>query len=73
MQIRIQVHPKSKQNKVVTTPEGNIEVYVTMPPIKNLANKAVTELLAAHFKVSKSQLVITKGFTSPYKVIEIND
>ena len=73
MQIRIQVHPKSKQNKVVTTPEGNIEVYVTMPPVKNLANKAVTELLAAHFKVSQNQVVITKGFTSPYKVIEIND
>ncbi len=61
----------SSKNYIEITPEGNIEVYVTHPPVKNLANKAVVELLSGYFKVPKAKIRIVKGFTSRYKQVEV--
>jgi len=58
---------------VVSKPDGYIEVYTTLPPAKNLANKALLGLLAGHFDILKSSIRILKGFTSKNKVIEISD
>lgn len=68
MKIQVKVHPKASKNEVIPTPDGYIEVYTTLPPTKNLANKAVLGLLAGHFKVSKSSIELIRGRSSRNKV-----
>lgn len=71
MIIKVRVHPRASKNAVVPTPGEYIEVYTTLPPVKNLANQAVLGLLAGYFKVLKSQIRLIKGRTSRYKVFEV--
>lgn len=71
MIIKVRVHPRASKNAVVPTPGEYIEVYTTLPPVKNLANKAVLELLAGYFDVPKSQVSLLAGHTSRSKIIEI--
>lgn len=73
MKIQVKVHPKASKNTVVSEPDGYIEVYTTLPPVKNRANKAVLELLAGYFKVPKGSISLIKGKTSRYKVFDIPD
>ncbi|MFA5033838.1 MAG: DUF167 domain-containing protein [bacterium] len=70
MKISVTVKLKSKQEKVEKTDAGYL-VYVKAPPIENKANEAVIKLLAEHFNVSKSQVIILKGLTSKHKIVEI--
>lgn len=71
MKIQVKVHPKASKNAVVAKPDGYIEVYTTLAPTKNLANKAVVEALADHFDVPKSSISIISGHTSRKKIVEI--
>lgn len=71
MKITVKVHPKSSQNKVIRNPEGDFVVYTNAPAEKNRANRAVVELLAAHFKVPKSSISILAGHASRSKIVEV--
>ncbi len=71
MLIQVRAHPKSSKNAVIPTPDGYIEVYTSMAPIKNLANQAIVGLLAGYFNVPKSQIKLIRGRTSRYKVFEV--
>ena len=51
--------------------KGRFLVRVTAPPIEGRANKAVIELLAKHFKISKSKVDIIKGVASRIKIIDV--
>ena len=70
MRIRVKVFPNAKLNKIDKVDDVYL-VRVTAPPIEGKANKAVIELLAKHFKVSKSEIDIIKGLTSRIKLIDI--
>ncbi|MDD2889670.1 MAG: DUF167 domain-containing protein [bacterium] len=70
MKISVTVKLKSKQEKVEKVDTGYL-VYVKVPPIENKANEAIIKLLAEHFNVSKSQVIILTGLTSKHKIIEI--
>jgi len=48
-----------------------LKVKCRATPEKGKANEAVIALLAKHFKVSKSNVVILRGKTSSKKVVEI--
>jgi uncharacterized protein YggU (UPF0235/DUF167 family) len=71
MKIQVRVHPKASKNKVISKPDGYIEVYTTLPPIKNLANQAVLEALAGYFNVPKSHIHLLKGRASRYKIFDL--
>jgi len=70
MKLSIFVKPKSKQQRVEKTEAGYV-VYVTEPPVDDRANQAVIELLARHFGVPRSEVVIVAGARSKRKVVEI--
>lgn len=70
MRIKVKVFPNAKLNKIDEV-DGVFLVRVTAPPVAGKANKAVIELLAKHFKVSKSEIDIIKGLTSRIKLIDI--
>lgn len=70
MILTVRVIPKAKRNEVKELSTG-LKVYVSAPAVDNKANKAVIELLAVHYKVKKSALVILRGERLQNKVIEI--
>jgi len=71
MKIFVKVKPRAKIEKVEKVDERNFTVFVKEPPIKGLANQAVTKVLAEYFKVSSSKVKIISGHTSKQKIIEI--
>jgi len=71
MRVTVKVFPKSKIESVVER-DGLYTVRVNAPAANNQANEAVIKALAEHFKTAKSNVEIVKGFTSRYKIIEIN-
>ena len=72
MKLRVKVMANSKIRKIEDL-DGLIKVHLTSQPIKGKANKELIELLAEHFNISKSKILITKGFTSRIKEVEIKD
>jgi uncharacterized protein (TIGR00251 family) len=70
VKIRVKVVPNSKTEEVVK--EGDrFLVKVKEPAKEGKANRSVIKLLAGHFGVSQRQLVISSGFRSRNKVIEV--
>lgn len=74
--LRVKVTPKSKAERIKKemSPDGTplYKVYVTSVAEDGKANEAVIKLLAKAFDVPKSSVVITHGFTSREKFIQIN-
>ena len=71
MILEVKVIPKASRNMVKKEGE-RIKAYVTAAPEKGKANKALIELLAAHFRVRKSDIRVVKGEHSQVKVVSIN-
>ena len=70
LKIFVKVKPWSKHEGVKKLLQG-YEVAVKEPAQEGRANKRAIELLAKHFKVSKSQVVIRTGQSGRYKIVEI--
>lgn len=67
-QVVVTVKPKSSKGPLVETgPDGAITVYVREPATGGRANKAVSELLAAHLGVPKSRIALIGGATARTK------
>jgi len=70
MKIRVKVVPNSKTEEVIK--EGDrFLVKVKEPAKEGRANRAVVKLLAEHFKVAQSSIVILSGFKNRNKVVDI--
>ncbi|MCL5407229.1 MAG: DUF167 domain-containing protein [Patescibacteria group bacterium] len=72
MKIFVFAKPRAKNNLVQKIDENHFEVSVTAPPIKGLANKAISKLLAEYFNVSKSEVKLISGFSFKNKIFEIS-
>ena len=72
MRYTLFVKPGSKKGPLVSVDDnGLITVYVQERAVDGAANKAVIELLAKHFKVTKAEVVIESGFTGKHKRVRI--
>ena len=71
MKIRVKVIPNSKTEEVVKEGDGFL-VRVKEPAREGKANRAIIKLLADHFGVPKKQVVISTGFGSRNKVVDIS-
>ena len=49
----------------------NLTVYLREKPVDGAANTALVKLLAQHFDVAKSCVIIKSGASSRHKIIEI--
>ncbi|MFT3663168.1 MAG: DUF167 domain-containing protein [Gordonia sp. (in: high G+C Gram-positive bacteria)] len=66
--VAVQVKPNSKKGPLIeTADDGAMTVYVREPATEGKANKAVALLLARHFGVPKSSVVLVGGATSRLK------
>jgi len=73
MIINVKVNPKAKKNLVKKETEDLFRVYVTAPPAKGAANKAMIKLLADYFDVSESMISILSGKKNRHKVLKISN
>jgi len=70
--LNIKVIANSKINKITKEDNNNFKIKLTAPAKEGKANKALTELLAKHFKIPKTSIEIIKGLKSTNKKIRLN-
>ena len=66
---KIRVIPGASRDLVEPQDDGSLRVYVTAPPEKGRANKAVINLLAKYFDIKKSQIEIVSGHRGQNKTV----
>ena len=75
--VSVKVIPKAKMQRVkeeiATDGSVRYKIYVTAAPEDGKANEAVIKLLSKVLGVSKTSLVIIRGYTSREKTIRIDD
>jgi uncharacterized protein (TIGR00251 family) len=71
MRIYITASPRSSKNEIIKISEGEYKIKMTAAPVNGKANEALISLLAKHFKVSKSEVVIVGGKTAKRKMVDI--
>jgi uncharacterized protein (TIGR00251 family) len=73
MIINVRVKPGSKKGSLVQPNliDDTLVVYVREPAVDGKANRAVIELLADYYGVSKSQVEIIRGHTSRTKAVRL--
>lgn len=67
----ITVKPNSKKGPLVVTDGQHLTIYLRERPIDGEANAALIKILAKHFRVAKSCVVIKTGSRSRKKLVEI--
>ena len=65
--LSVRAYPGAKKNEIRGEQAGALKVCITAVPEKGKANKALTEFLATHFGVRKSQVELISGETSTQK------
>ena len=71
MIFQVTIKPGAKKNEVLRQPDGSLKVLVKERAIEGRANEALREVMAEHFKVSKSKVIILRGLISKIKRLEI--
>ena len=75
----VTVKPGSKKGPLVVetslvdsaSAEKSLTIYLREKPVDGAANTALVKLLAKHFDVAKSCVIIKSGASSRHKIIEI--
>ena len=72
MNVTVRVKPGSKKGPLVQPAiDGSLLVYVREPAVEGSANKAVAELLADYYGVSKRDVQMISGYKSKIKHFKI--
>jgi len=69
--IHVKVTAGARKEELVEKNEDHFLVSVKEKAEHNLANTRVLELLALHFKISKSKIRIVNGHHSPSKLLVV--
>jgi uncharacterized protein YggU (UPF0235/DUF167 family) len=69
--VTVKAHPKRPTSIISVSKSGDMVVSIGTLPVMGKANKMLILLLAKHFRVSPSQILLIKGHLSSYKVIEV--
>lgn len=67
MTVQVRGIPRAGRKALEPQPDGSFVARVTVPPEKGQANEAVRHLLAQHFDVAPSCVVLLSGATSRNK------
>lgn len=71
MKIFVKAKPAAREEKVEKIDENNFVVSVKEPPVRGMANIAISRALAKYFGISTSQVNLVSGFSSKQKTFEI--
>ncbi|MEZ5691867.1 MAG: DUF167 domain-containing protein [Rickettsiales bacterium] len=76
MILNIHVVPNSSNNQIVGWVGSDncreIKIKIAAPPEDGKANKALIKFLSKRWRIAKSDIEITGGFTSRHKKLQIN-
>ena len=70
--LQIRAQPGARRNSLTGIHNGRLKVAVTQIAEKGKANQEIIKLLASVLKVSKSQVKLVSGQTSPQKTVLIS-
>ena len=73
MRITVKVKPGSKKGPLVVEENGELTVFIKERAVDGAANEGLVAALSAHFKVSKSKIIIESGFTSRIKRVMVSE
>ena len=68
--LKLKVKPGSRDESLTEQADGSWLARVTALPIDGKANAAVIKLVAAHFGLRKSQVVIKSGASGRMKLVQ---
>ena len=71
MLISVLVTTGAKKETVEVVSPTRLKILVKQKAERNMANKRVLELVAAHFKIPKTRARLIKGHTTPAKIFEV--
>ena len=71
MRIYVRVVPRASINSVEQLGENEYKVRLTKSPVKGEANEALIAILAKHFHIAKSCVVIVGGKSTRTKMVDI--
>lgn len=71
MKFFVKVIPNASKPEVTVIDSENLKVRVDAPAKGGKANARLIELLAAHFRIRKSSVMLLSGATSKRKIVEI--
>lgn len=71
MKLFVTVKAGVRQEKIEVIDESHLKVWVKAPAQDGKANEAVLKVLAEHFSVPRSRLLLVRGPTNKNKVIEL--
>lgn len=71
MIIKITAHANNKKDAVEIDMFNQTHVYTKARPQEGEANKAIIQILAKHFNISKSCITLKQGSTGKIKTFEI--
>lgn len=69
--IFVEIKPGSSQERIEKIDERNYQIWVTEPPHKGKANKAILKISARYFGISYKKIKI-KNPSSRRKIVEIS-
>lgn len=73
MKLHIKVKPGASKDLIEKESDGSLKVRIQAPPVDGKANVYLISFLAKQLKMPKSAFEITKGTSSPFKTIEVED
>ncbi len=68
----VKIKPGSFKDEIAFDTEGNLIIKIREKPIDGAANHYLVKYLSKEFNISKSNIVLEKGQTSPRKKLLIN-
>lgn len=71
MILEVKVIPQAQENAVVEFKEGVLKVRIKGIPVKGKVNETLIKFLAEILGVSRDQIRIISGLTSPRKRVEV--
>ena len=69
----MKVKPGAREEALSQLADGSWLAAVKAPPVDGKANAALIELVARHFRLRKSQVMIRSGAASRMKLVQIED
>lgn len=71
IRIAVQLAPKAKKTEVVGVVEDMLRIRLQAQPVDGKANEALVRFVAQTLNVPKRAVVLTHGFTSKRKLLEV--
>ena len=69
--LHLKAKPNARANQLLVGPDGSVTVRLHAPAHDGKANACLLSYLAQVFEVSKSNITLISGHTSPFKKVTI--